>query len=163
MVTKGYFTLGAVSAALALIILSVTAISMIYIFLVEKPALRYMNLPFPVLRSPVYAGDLLPLRISRCSDANGRRIVNSTRYLENIGDDQEVSVLEVIAVIIPPGCVTQTVNIHRVPYSAAPGNYRLIGATTVPGMIRDFQVDWYSAPFQVIAKTVPAQQLKTPP
>ena len=82
---------------------------------------------------------------------------------ENLGDDQEVLVLEMIAAIIPPGCVTQTVNIHRVPESTLPGNYRLIGATIVPGLIRDFHIPWGSEPFKVVAKPVPVQQLKTPP
>ena len=161
--SKNYFTIGAISSVLALFILSATLIAMGYIFFVETPTLRYMNFPFPVLKSPVYAGDVLPLRITRCSDASGRRVITSSRYLDNLGDDQEVSVLDVIAAIIPPGCVTQVVNIHRVPESTEPGNYRLLGATTVPGMIRDFQIHWYSEPFQVVAKTAPARPLKTPP
>ena len=160
---KSYFTLGSVSAVMALFILSSTAISMGYILFVEKPDLRYMNLPFPVLKSPVYPGDLLPFRVSRCSDAKERRAVTSSRYLDNLDDDKEVLAIEMIAVFIPPGCVTQIVNIHRVPESATPGNYRLIGATAVPGMIRDFQIKWYSEPFKVIAKPVTNQPLKTPP
>ena len=164
---RDYFTLGSVSAAFALVILSIATISIIYVLFIEKPALHYTNLPFPVLKNPVYPGDVLPLSISRCSDANGRRVITSSRYLENLGDDQEVLVLEMIAAIIPPGCVTQTVNIHRVPESTAPGNYRLIGVTIVPGLIRDFHIDWYSAPFKVVAKLaaepVSAQPLKTPP
>ena len=159
---KNYFTLGSVSAVLALFILSVTAISMGYILFIETPSLRYMNLPFPVLKSPVYPGDILPFRVSRCSDAKERRAVTSSRYLDNLNDDKEVLAIEMIAVFIPPGCLTQTVNIHRVPESAVPGNYRLIGATSVPGMIRDFHVDWYSEPFHVIARPV-FQPLKTPP
>ena len=160
---RDYFTLGSVSAAFALGILSIATVSIIYVLFVEKPALHYMNLPFPVMQSPVYPGDVLPLNISRCSDAPGRRVITSTRYLDNLGDDQEVSVLDVIAAIIPPGCVTQVVNIHRVPESTEPGDYRLIGATTVPGIIRDFQIHWYSEPFKVITKTALVQPLKTPP
>ena len=159
---RAYFTLGSVSAAFALVILSVATISIIYVLFVEKPAMHYTNLPFPVLKSPVYAGDVLPLRISRCSDANGRRVITSSRYLENLGDDQEVLVLEMIAAIVPPGCVTQTVNIHRVPESTAPGNYRLIGATIVPGLIRDFHVPWDSASFKVIAKPAASPVLVQP-
>ena len=161
--SKNYFTLGAISAFMALFILSVTAISMGYILFIESPSLRYMNLPFPVLKSPVYPGDMLPFTVSRCSDAKERRAITSSRYLDNLDDDQEVLAIEMIAVFIPPGCVTQTVNIHRVPESTAPGNYRLMGATPVPGMIRDFQVVWYTEPFQVVAKPVAIQHLKTPP
>ena len=122
-----------------------------------------MNLPFPVLKNPIYPGDALPLRITRCSDAKGRRIITSSRYLDNLDDDEEVLVLDVIAAIIPPGCVTQIVNIHRVPESTLPGDYRLLGSTTVPGMIRDFQIEWYSEPFHVIARPSAIQPLKTPP
>ena len=164
---RAYFTLGSVSAAFALAILSIATVSIIYVLFVEKPAIQYTNLPFPVLKNPVYPGDVLPLSIARCSDANGRRIITSTRYLENIGDDQEVLVLEMLAAIVPPGCVTQTVNIHRVPESTAPGNYRLIGATIVPGLIRDFHIAWDSEPFQVVAKPaagpIANQPLRTPP
>ena len=161
--SKNYFTLGAISSVLALIILSATLIAMGYILFVEKPGLRYMNLPFPVLKNPIYPGDALPLRITRCSDANERRIITSSRYLDNLDDDEEVLVLDVIAAIIPPGCVTQVVNIHHVPESTTPGDYRLLGATTVPGILRDFQIKWYSEPFHVIAKPVSVTPLKTPP
>ena len=172
---KKYITIGSVSAVLALLILSATAISMGYILFIEKPYLRYMNLPFPVLKSPVYPGDTLPFTVSRCSDFHERRAVISSRYLDNLGDDKEVLAIEMIAVFIPPGCVTQTVNIHRIPESTVPGNYRLIGATSVPGMIRDFHVDWYSEAFRVVARPVarsaakptseyvPAQSMKIPP
>ena len=163
MMSRNYFTLGAISSVLALLILSATLISMVYIFIVEKPELRYMNLPFPVLKNPIYPGDALPLRITRCSDAKGRRIITSSRYLDNLDDDEEVLVLDVIAAIIPPGCVTQIVNIHHVPESTLPGDYRLLGSTTVPGMIRDFQIEWYSEPFHVIARPSAIQPLKTPP
>ena len=151
---KNYFTLGSVSSVLALVILSMTLLAMGYILFIETPSLRYMNLPFPVLKSPVYPGDVLPFKVSRCSDADERRAVTSSRYMDNLNDDKEVLAIEMIAVFIPPGCVTQTVNIHRVPESTIPGNYRLIGATSVPGMIRDFQVNWYSEPFWVVAKPV---------
>ena len=160
---QNYITIGSISAFMALFILSVTAISMGYILFIEAPSLRYTNLPFPVLKSPVYPGDLLPFRVSRCSDFHSRRAVTSSRYLDNLNDDKEVLAIEMIAVFIPPGCVTQIVNIHRVPESAVPGNYRLIGATAVPGMLRDFHVEWYSEPFQVVAKPVSNQPLKTPP
>ena len=164
---RDYFTLSSVSAAFALVILSIATVSIIYVLFVESPSLRYMNLPFPVLKSPVYPGDVLPFTVSRCSDAKERRVITSSRYLENLDDDKEVLAIEMIAAIIPPGCVTQTVNIHRVPELTAPGNYRLMGATPVPGMIRDFHVVWYSEPFKVVAKPaaehVPAQSVKIPP
>ena len=164
---KNYFTVGSVSSVLALLIMGLTAIGLVYILFVERPPLRYMNSPFPVLKNQVYPGDVLPLSVSRCSDANGRRVITSTRYLENIGDDddQEVLVLDMIAAIIPPGCVTQLVKIHRIPALTPPGTYRFIGATIVPGLIRDFQIEWSSAPFQVVAKPVPVptQPMKTPP
>ena len=156
---KNYFTLGSVSAVMALLVLTTTTILMGYILFIETPSLRYMNLPFPVLKSPIYPGDVLPFTVSRCSDSKERRAITSSRYLDNLDDDKEVLAIEMIAVFIPPGCVTQTVNIHRIPESTTPGNYRLMGTTPVPGMLRDFQVGWYSEPFQVVAKpaeTTPA-------
>jgi len=149
---KNYITPGAFVSGMALFIISATALALVYIFFIEKPTVRYMNLPFPVLKKQFYAGEALPLKITRCSDAEERRVVTSSRYLENLGDDQEVLVLEMIAAIVPPGCVTQIVKIHRVPDATLPGQYRLIGSANVPGMIRDFRVDWYSAPFDVIPK-----------
>ena len=164
---KNYFTIGSVSAVLALFILTATAISMGYILFIETPSLRYMNLPFPVLKNPIYPGDVLPFTVSRCSDTKERRAVTSSRYLDNLDDDKELLAIEMIAVLIPPGCVTQTVNIHRVPESTTPGNYRLMGTTPVPGMLRDFHIPWESAPFKVIAKPtaepVSSQPLRTPP
>ena len=149
---KAYLTPSAVTSAMALIIMSMTAVAMIFIFFIEKPALRYMNLPFPVMQSTVYAGDILPLSVSRCSEYDGRRVVTSSRYLEKTNGADDLSALDMVAAVIPPGCVTQIVKIHRIPESTAPGNYRLRGATIVHGLIRDFEIDWSSEPFQVIAK-----------
>lgn len=160
---KAYFTPGSFASIFALIIISLTALGLIYVFVIEKPPLRYMNRPFPVLKRPIYPGDVVPLKVSRCSDAPMRRVITSSRYLENLGDDQEVLVMEMIAAIVPPGCVTQIVTIHRVPESTQPGQYRLIGAATVPGLIRAFKVEWYSEPFYVIAKPAVVKPLKTPP
>lgn len=149
---KDYFTPGTLVSGFMLFFIIATSAALLYVFFGERPSMRYTNLPFPVMKNPVYAGDALPLKITRCSDDKRKRVITSARYLENLGDDQEVLIMELLAVIVPPGCVTQTVRLHRVPESTQPGKYRIIGSANVPGLFRDFKVEWYSAPFEVIAK-----------
>lgn len=160
---KDYLSPGTLVSAFALFFIIATSGALLYIFFVERPSMRYTNLPFPVMTKPVFAGDALPLKISRCSYDKKRRVITSARYLENLGDDQEVRVMELLAVIVPPGCVTQVTRVHRVPESTKPGQYRIIGSASVPGLIQDFKVEWYSEPFNVVSRETFIRPLVVPP
>lgn len=147
-----YFTMTTLFVIPALAI-AVTVIALIvYLTIIEKPYLSYTTLPIPVIKKTVQPGEILPLNVARCNASKERKVFTSTRLLENVGEDQEMLVMEVVGVSIRPGCWTSTVFSHRIPESAQPGRYRLIGVSTVPGMIRNFLVSWYSEPFEITAK-----------
>ncbi len=127
----------------------------VYLSLIEKPELSYQILPVPVMLKTVHAGQILPIKVSRCNANKQKRYYTSTRLLENVGEDQEMLVMEEVGVSVKPGCATQNIYLHRIPESAQPGDYRLLGVATVPGLIRNFYVTWYTENFKVVAKAKP--------
>lgn len=141
-----------VFAGSALIVMSLTAVVLLYLTVVEKPYLSYPVLPIPVVNKAVYPGDILQIKVTRCNASNSRKAYTTTRFLDNTGDDQEVLVFELVGVVSPPGCTTSISRAHRIPESTAAGEYQLTGVATVNGMIRNFFVEWYTEPFRVLPK-----------
>lgn len=136
----------------ALIISACIITLIVYLTLIEEPYLSYQTLPIPVTLKTVRPGEIIPLNITRCNTAKERKVYTSTRLLENIGEDQEMLVMELVGVSLRPGCWQSVIHSHRIPDSAQPGRYRLVGVATVPGLIRNFLVSWYTEPFNVVAK-----------
>lgn len=141
-----------VFAGSALIVMFLTALVLLYLTVIEKPDLSYPTLPIPVLKKYVYPGDILDIKVTRCNSSKSRKTYTSTRFLDNTGDDQEVLVFELVGVVTAPGCNTSISRAHRIPESTSAGEYQLTGVATVPGLIRNFYVDWYTEPFTVLAK-----------
>lgn len=122
-----------------------------YFFLTEKPYLSYAVLPIPVLKENVRAGDIMPLEITRCNSSDRRHIYSSAHYLDDLGYDQEIMALDMFYVSIDPGCLKTISSLHRIPESTQPGRYQIIGTAKIPGILRNFEVDWISEPFNVLA------------
>lgn len=150
IIKNSYLSPASLLSSLALLMMLATCAILIYLLFIERPPIRYTNLPFPVTNKAVRAGDVIPLTISRCNDSNTRTTIFSSRLLENTSNDQGVIVLEIIGLWVPPGCVTETVSTNRIPKSVQPGTYRISGIATVPGLIRNFFVPWHSEPFTVL-------------
>lgn len=149
-----YFNMTTLFVIPALAISGCIITLIVYLTLVERPYLRYQNLPIPVLKTTLFPGEIIPMKVVRCNNSKERKVYTSTRLLENVGEDQEMLVLEVVGVALRPGCWTSTIYSHRVPDSAQPGQYRLIGVSTVNGLVRNFLVSWYTDTFTIAARPV---------
>ena len=124
----------------------------IYLMVFERAYLSYPDLPIKVLKKNVYPGEILPLKVMRCSASSKQQLFMTSRFMSNAGGDQEVLVLEPLGVVVQPGCLEKIVMFTRIPESARPGRYQLSGAASIQGIIRDFSVDWYTEPFTVLEK-----------
>lgn len=155
MTPQRYFSYSALFAVVSLCMLAVTLIGSVFVIWFEKPFLEYTNLPFAVERTELHPGEVIPLSIGRCNRTLTPKVVTSTRWLENLGVDQGVLPMDVVVSSVEPGCHVATFLNHRVPDATKPGKYRIRGIASVPGLIKNFSVQWYSAPFTVISKSPP--------
>jgi len=115
----------------------------------EKPYLTYKNLPFPSFTEQAKPGELVQIRVERCSTSNKPEKYRMTRTMRN-EVTREVSILPPIEVGIAPGCHRANSKLHFVPPSTPPGIYTLWGISTVGGYLRTHQIIWYSEPFEVL-------------
>lgn len=127
-----------------------------YLWLFETAYLSYSDLPIRALKNRLYPGEILPLKITLCNSTSKQQLFTTTRFISNIGSDQEVLILDPIGIVLRPGCITKISEANRIPESARPGHYQLMGTVSIPGIIRDFSVDWYTQSFEVIEKPVAA-------
>ena len=125
----------------------------IYLMVFERAYLSYPDLPIQVLKKNVYPGEILPLKITRCNASSKQKLFMTSRFISNVGSDQEVLVLEPLGIVVQPGCVTKIAMFTRIPESTRPGRYQIAGTASIPGIIRDFSVDWYTQPFDVMEKS----------
>ena len=123
----------------------------------EEAWLSYRNVPFPPLVSVVHPGELVPLRVVRCSSRKELSNYVITRRLHNI-DTDEYYVLGESNVQISPGCTDETSLANRAPETVSggrptsAGQYEIVGLARVPGMFRTFEVAWRSGRFRIEAR-----------
>lgn len=137
---------------LATFLVSITMLTMmtlIYLIWLEQPYLSYTNLPLPLLKDRIYAGEQLPLRVNRCNTSKQTQTYMVARSLHNLDVPSDVIALESTAVSVLPGCTSDVTLLHRIPVFVEPGHYQLRGVAMVPGLIRNFLVEWHSEPFTV--------------
>ncbi len=121
-----------------------------YVNYIDVPDLTYENLPFPVANKTVVAGQIVPITISRCNHSDTAIVYTITRGIQNL-DTQAAQGLAPNSRILEPGCSESTSYANRTPDGLPEGNYRLFGATILPGRYtKDHSIVWYSAPFKVI-------------
>lgn len=118
----------------------------------EKPALRYENLPFPVVLQQVRPGEIIPIRVRRCNDSNQEITYTVVHALHAVDSDVRYVMLPRLTTMGPNICETVTSMINDVPLDARPLRYKIVGAGIIQGSLRSFIVPWYSAPFEVVAK-----------
>lgn len=130
----------------AVIIVMIATASASLALLFEPPWLVYTNLPFPVLNSPVKAGNVVVIQVSRCSTARSTQIYTVSHALRGPGLP---IILPATTVPIDPGCGSRVVATNKIPEGTPPGQYRLIGYGEIQGIIRSHSVQWHSQYFEV--------------
>ena len=117
------------------------------VLLLERSPLAYGNLPFPVLNSPVKAGEAIHLRVRRCNNDDRVRVYDVSRVL--VGADGGQFILTPLKITIDPKCETVVSKINIIPADTPPGKYTLRGYGEINGFIRTHMVQWQSVEFVV--------------
>lgn len=124
----------------------------VYQFFYKKPYLTYENLPFPVLKDKVKAGEMVPVVVRRCNNDDVPHTYTLARSLERVDAPvRKRYTLESQSVYIEPGCGETTSTGPALPREIEPGRYRLSGHAEIRMGLQNFQVEWYSETFEVIA------------
>ena len=121
----------------------------VYGYFIEKPYLRYQNLPFPPLRQQIHAGDVVTLSVERCNDSDQKQTYITSHAIHNEGTKVLV-LLPPVSVDIEAGCHRANSQVNHSPADTKPGIYTFQGTATVPGLLRMFNVHWYSESFEVV-------------
>lgn len=118
---------------------------------VERPYLYYTNVPFPVIKNPVQAGDPVELLVGRCNRDQEPHGYLVTRQLRNTATGSYI-LLPDLWLDIQPGCTEGIGQINIVPPDTPPGSYVVSGRALVAGRFGNHQVEWQSTPFSVIKR-----------
>jgi hypothetical protein len=117
----------------------------------EKPYLRYGNVPFPVITGTVKPGQAVQLTVERCNDSDAPRGYLVTHQLRNV-DTGAIVVLPDAWIEAPAGCTTSVSLLNIVPIGTPPGSYEARGRAIIEGRFGMHQVLWQSQPFAVLAQ-----------
>ena len=114
----------------------------------EKPFLYYQNLPFPAPQT-VRAGEAVSLSVERCNSDTVSRAYNTTHGVRSVETGHAVLLPDVSA-SIEPGCQRDTSKVNVIPKDTPPGKYTVFGVAQVAGLLRHFEIPWYSEQFEVV-------------
>lgn len=139
---------GFMVATLALI--SVLIISIFWAIFFETPPLVYKQQPFIVASDREFfrPGEMVPLKVERCSSAKQTIVYHLTRTIKNV-DTGVGTILESTDIALDPGCKVSVSVIHVLPKSLPEGRYTINGVAAVKGLVTTHYVSFSSEPFQV--------------
>lgn len=132
------------------LLLFLLAAAPIWLPRISPAPLVYRNLPFPVLNSPVEAGDSILMLVSRCTSEVDAEVYTTTRELVNLDTG--------LRTVLPPGnsrprpgCEEFAARTAALPDDIEPGNYIYRGVVLVRGRWRTEDVAWSTQPFVIVA------------
>ncbi|MGI4936561.1 MAG: hypothetical protein ACRYF5_07420 [Janthinobacterium lividum] len=129
----------------------IVASLLVYSTFFAAPFLYYQNLPFNVI-SKAYPGQVVELAVERCSRSDKAQSYSTTHSIKNTRTNVSV-LLPQLDVSIEPGCHRSTSKLNIVPPDTRPGTYIVWGVATIDnGFFGNSKVEWYSEPFEVLAK-----------
>lgn len=132
----------------------------------EPPFLSYRGLPFEPTVQEVHAGEIIPLRVTRCSSLSedGDYLISRRIWRLDPGPNDPLSyVLPSGGLVdISPGCLTEISLANPVPRELPPGTYFIRGRSRVDGLWRTSRVNWESGPFRVLPPNGPAIETSPP-
>lgn len=121
----------------------------VYALFIERPVLTYANIPFPVTKSPIRAGDTIPIRIDLCVRGDDPITYIITRSIRNV-ETKTYYAIDDSVVYMESGCRSITSLASRVPPDAVPGHYVLAAVSLVDRSIGFYRVPWRSQVFEVV-------------
>lgn len=130
----------------------ITVIMVCFLWLVWKPAdLSYDALPFSTVGETFKQGDIVPVQTRRCNKTNRVLVWEVTRGLQKVGGDDVIMTSSGLS-FSEPGCFDVTGYNNVLPKDLPPGQYIITGVATVPDVLGNKNVPYYSTPFTVTAK-----------
>ena len=137
--------------AAVLLVLFVTMLS--YLVWFEDPWLKYMNGPFPVEKMQLKRGEVITIKVERCSTATVTRSYGLSRRLEC--NETSTGALKTIPLPpgtkdMAPGCYPITSRDLLVPQETPIGFCRLHSTAETQGVVRSHSVESESKLFEVI-------------
>ena len=126
--------------------------TIIYSHHVEKSLVWYGNVPFPVGAKKYHPGEVVETSIMRCSSSAKPLLYHSSHELKC--DGEPVQTLPTVDVTADPGCRPVAAKINIAPDTAEPKSCYFLGIATVPGLLRDHQVEWSTQRFTVVPSGV---------
>lgn len=133
---------------LAIILMACASIPSWVPYLAPMP-LVYRNLPFPVLNAPIYPGETIIMRVSRCTRDVDVPTWLVTRELVNLDTGRRM-VLPASTSMVRLGCEVYDAQSAELPDDLIPGRYIYRGAAMVRGRWVDADVAWQTEPFEVV-------------
>ena len=121
----------------------------IYALFLERPYLSYPTLPMRVIGTTFQAGDMVPIEVQRCNSAVEEKTFLSSRALVNVVTNLPVEP-KMSLIEAKPGCTDKFTNASvRIPIDTPPGIYHYAGRSDINGLLRTFDVNWYTQDFEV--------------
>lgn len=119
----------------------------------DTPFLVYKNSPFPVVNSPVHAGEAARIIVMRCSEADELRVYRVSHALHGASDKGAARHASLPATLaqIEPGCKELSSAVNVIPPDTPTGRYYLDGYAEVAGVLRTHLVYWRTRTFDVVA------------
>jgi hypothetical protein len=129
--------------------MSMALAAFVYVAFIEGPYLSYPDTPFPVVGTTFHAGEIVPLRVTRCNSDNRQHSYYLAHAVMNV-KTKATYVMPEEYVQVPMGCTFGISFTHRLPVVLPPGQYIIFGGAQIRGTIRYFDVEWQSEPFVVV-------------
>ena len=124
--------------------------TMFYAMFLEQPYLSYPNMPMRVIGSTFHVGDVVPVEFQRCnSDPEAKSFLSSRALINTITRVPEIPILTFIEA--KPGCTEIEISaLNVIPAGTKPGIYHYGGRSDINGLLRTFDVRWYTQDFEVV-------------
>ena len=119
-------------------------------FFFEPPFLSYRELPFPTKFPAVRRGEVMPILVTRCSTADSTRTYGIAHKFVPVGWDGVEVTMKAEFASIEPGCGPTWSEINQTSKTMQPGTYRIVGVSDAKGTVRNYAVEWWSVPFEVL-------------
>lgn len=113
--------------------------------------LVYRNLPFPVLNSPVHAGEPILMVVDRCLRDVDTPVYVIARELLDFDDNRRTTLNQTYNTV-RLGCETVQAMSVPVPMDQTPGIYIYRGVAIVRGRWVTRDVPWQTEPFEIIPR-----------
>lgn len=114
----------------------------------KRPGLEFKNLPWAVSTDSVDRGSPIFVKFDMCSSHKRLVIYEIIKGVKNSITDESY-MLQAVRMPVYTGCVNTVNVVYTIPKDLPPGPYTMFGVGTIPDVVTDTPVAFYSVPFIV--------------